>query len=49
MDFDCGRNSGFGDAGLTQGLDVALPAVRLLFVAGAGYGQLRPGKFPAHQ
>jgi hypothetical protein len=43
------RCAGFGDAGLAQGLDVALPAVRLLFVAGAGCGQLRPGKFPAHQ
>ncbi len=43
------RCAGFRDAGLAQGLDVALPAVRLLFVAGAGCGQLRPGKFPAHQ
>ncbi len=39
----------FGDAGLAQGIDVALPTVRLLVVAGAGCGQLRPGKFPAHQ
>ncbi|GBC59025.1 hypothetical protein PSNTI_45250 [Stutzerimonas stutzeri] len=43
------RCAGFGDAGLVQGLDMALPAVWLLFVADAGCGQLRPGKFPAHQ
>ncbi len=48
------RRAGFGDAGLAQGLDVALPAVRLLVIASAGCvqlqrGQLRPGEFPAHQ
>ncbi|KWT88516.1 hypothetical protein APY03_3533 [Variovorax sp. WDL1] len=48
------RGAGFGDAGLLQGLDVALPAVRLLVITRAGCGQvrrgrLRPGKFPPHQ
>ncbi|MPN05265.1 hypothetical protein SDC9_152515 [bioreactor metagenome] len=47
-----GRCAGFGDAGLVQGFDVALPAVRLLVgrrIFGAGCGQLRPREFPSHQ
>jgi len=46
------RRAGFGDAGLAQGLDVALPVVRLVVAFGfarCGDGQLRPGKFPPHQ
>lgn len=43
------RRSGFGDAGLAQRLDVALPAVRLLVIATIGCSQLRPREFPAHQ
>ena len=43
------RCARLGNAGTVQGLDMALPSVRLFVVTSAGSSQLRPGEFPAHQ